>query len=108
MTRHHSRRRAFVWVLALALALPPMTAACGKSVGETIDDATITARVKTALLNDPQVSGLRIDVDTAKGVVTMSGIVRSAAEEQRAIQLARQVDGVRDVRSTLQVNPAGA
>jgi osmotically-inducible protein OsmY len=80
-------------------------AGCGRTVGETIDDATITARVKTALLNDPDVAGLRIDVDTAKGVVTMSGVVRSQNEVQRAIQIARNVGGVVDVRSTLQVNP---
>lgn len=94
-------RRLAAWLLLIPLAL----AACGKTVGETIDDATITAKVKTLLLNDPQVGGLRIDVDTALGVVTMSGTVKSAAEEQRALQLARGVDGVREVKSTLQVNP---
>ena len=46
--------------------------------------------MKTALLNDPQVGGLKIDVDTTKGVVTMSGIVKLAAEAERAVQLARQ------------------
>ena len=90
---------------ACLLALPLLLSACGKSVGETIDDATITAKVKTALLNDPQVGGLRIDVDTTLGVVTMSGTVKSTAEEQHAVQLAHAVDGVRDVKSTLQVNP---
>jgi len=86
--------------------IPFLFAACGKSIGETIDDATITTRVKTALLNDPQVAGLKIDVDTTLGVVTMSGVVRSRNEEQRAVQLARGVPGVKDVRSTLQVPPS--
>ena len=97
--------RLTVRLLAGALVLALVSVACGKSIGETIDDATITARVKTILLNDPQVGGLRIDVDTSLGVVTMSGTVKSQAEEQRAIQLARSVTGVRDVKSTLQVNP---
>jgi hyperosmotically inducible periplasmic protein len=88
------------------LVLPLTFAACGKSVGETIDDATLTARVKTALLNDPQVGGLKIDVDTSLGVVTLSGIVKSPTEEQRAVQLAKQTPGVKDVKSTLQVNSA--
>jgi hyperosmotically inducible protein len=79
-------------------------AGCGKTVGETIDDATITAAVKTALLNDPQVGGMKIDVDTTKGVVTMSGIVKSKAEEMRAVELARQTPGVKDVKSTLQIS----
>jgi hyperosmotically inducible protein len=91
-------------MLAVLVMLPLVLGACGKSVGETIDDATITARVKTALLNDPQVGGLKIDVDTTLGVVTMSGVVKNRAEEQRAVQLARQVPGVRDVKSTLQVD----
>lgn len=89
----------------MLIIVPLLVSACGKTVGETIDDATITARVKTILLNDPQVGGLRIDVDTSLGVVTMSGTVKSQAEEQRAIQLARSVTGVKDVKSTLQVNP---
>jgi hyperosmotically inducible periplasmic protein len=92
------------WVLAVVLVLPLVLSACGKTVGETIDDATITARVKTALLNDPQVGGLKIDVDTTLGVVTMSGVVKNRAEEQRAVELARKVSGVRDVKSTLQVD----
>jgi osmotically-inducible protein OsmY len=93
------------WLLALTLLGPIALTGCGKTVGETIDDATITARVKTALLNDPDVGGLAIDVDTSLGVVTMSGVVKSPAEEQRAVAVARRVGGVRDVRSTLQVSP---
>lgn len=90
---------------ALMLVAPLLLSACGKSVGETIDDATITTRVKTALLNDPNVGGLKIDVDTFKGVVTLSGAVNSKAEEQQAIALARKIGGVTSVKSTLQVNP---
>jgi len=90
-------------LLAIVLVVPLLAGACGKSVGETIDDATITTRVKTALLNDPIVGGLRIDVDTFKGVVTLSGGVKSRQEEQTAIALARKVGGVIDVKSTLQI-----
>jgi osmotically-inducible protein OsmY len=79
-----------------------VTTACGKSVGETIDDVTITTRVKTALLNDPDVAGMKINVDTFKGVVTLSGQVETPAEEQKAMQLARGISGVVDVKSTLQ------
>jgi osmotically-inducible protein OsmY len=78
--------------------------ACGKTIVESIDDGTITAGVKTALLNDPQIGGLRIDVETTQGVVTISGSVKSKAEEMRAIELARQTPGVKDVKSTLQVS----
>lgn len=92
--------------LAGAATLP--AAGCGKTVGDTIDDATITTRIKTALLNDPDVGGLKIDVDTFKGVVTLSGAVKSTAEQQKAIAIARRMDGVRDVKSTLQIEEAGS
>src|SRR6187549_1765267 len=93
--------------LALALVLTaPLTAACGKTVGETIDDTTITTRVKTAMLNDPAVGGLRIDVDTFKGVVTLSGRVKSQSEHDQAVALARRVNGVSEVKDALQIIPA--
>ena len=98
-------RRLTVLMLALTLLAPLLAAACGKSVGETIDDATITTRVKTSLLNDPDVGGSRIDVDTFKGVVTLSGRVKSKEEETKAVALARKIDGVTDVKSTLQIQP---
>jgi osmotically-inducible protein OsmY len=92
-------------LLILLLVAPPLVAACGSTriVNTAPDDATITARVKTVLLNDPQIGATKIDVSTSKGVVTVSGTVKSQAEEARAVQLAHQVAGVRDVRSTLQV-----
>ena len=94
-----------VILLLVTLLAPLLLTACGKSVGETIDDATITTRVKTSLLNDPVVGGLRIDVDTFKGVVTLSGRVKSKDEEAQALALARKIGGVADVKSTLQVQP---
>jgi hyperosmotically inducible periplasmic protein len=98
-------RRALAVVLALILIAPLLVTACGKSVGETIDDGTITTRVKTALLNDPDVAGLKIDVDTFKGVVTLSGGVKSATERDKAVAIARKISGVTDVKSTLQIQP---
>lgn len=92
--------------LALVLAAPLFTA-CGKTVGQTIDDTTITTRVKTSMLNDPAVGGLRIDVDTFKGAVTLSGRVKSQAEKDQAIALARRVTGVTEVKDNLQIVPEG-
>ena len=101
--RKHSA--ATVLLLAVTLIAPMLLTACGKSVDETVDDATITTRVKTSLLNDPDVATLRIDVDTFKGVVTLSGAVKSVAERDKAIALARKIGGVTDVKSTLQIQP---
>ena len=100
------RKLSCYYRLVLALVLAGfVTAACGKTVGETIDDTTITTRVKTAMLNDPNVGGLRIDVDTFKGVVTLSGRVKSQAEHDQALALARGVSGVTEVKDALQVQP---
>src|SRR3970040_2329931 len=90
-------------VVALVFALA--TGACGKTVGEAIDDTTITTRVKTAMLNDPAVGGLRIDGDTFKGVVTLSGRVKSQGERNQAITIARGINGVVEVKDALQVIP---
>jgi osmotically-inducible protein OsmY len=92
-------------VLALLIAAPLATIGCGKTVGETIDDTTITTRVKTAMLNDPGVGGLRVDVDTFKGVVTLSGRVKTQAEKEQAIALARGISGVVEVKDAMQIIP---
>jgi hyperosmotically inducible protein len=74
----------------------------GEAMGQTVDDAAITAKVKSKLLADTLVGGLKIDVDTSGGVVTLSGDnMKSQAEIDQAIKLAREVEGVRDVRSNL-------
>jgi osmotically-inducible protein OsmY len=96
---------ATVLLLVLTLIAPLLLTACGKSVDETVDDATITQRVKTSLLKDTDLATLRIDVDTFKGVVTLSGAVKTAAERDKAIALARKIGGVTDVKSTLQIQP---
>lgn len=67
------------------------------------DDATISTRVKTALLNDPEIGALKIDVNTTQGVVTLSGVARSRAEEQKAVAVAKGIAGVKDVKSNLQI-----
>jgi osmotically-inducible protein OsmY len=88
----------------------PDRRAAGRGVRQdrirAIDDTTITTRVKTAMLNDPAVGGLRIDVDTFKAVVTLSGRVKSQAEHDQAVALARRVNGVSEVKDALQIIPA--
>jgi hyperosmotically inducible protein len=66
-------------------------------------DASITATVKANLLADPDTSGLRIDVDTDKRVVTLSGTVKSEAEKTEAVQIARGVNGVTSVNDRLTI-----
>jgi len=74
-----------------------------RSLGEHIDDATITAEVKTRLLDDPLVKGLKIDVDTREGIVFLTGSVGSQKESARAIEIARATNHVKDVKPNIVV-----
>lgn len=75
-----------------------------KTVGQIVDDQLIVSSIKTKLLADSEVSGLDINVDSDKGVVTLKGVVKSQHEAEKAITLATQVNGVKDVRSKLYVD----
>jgi osmotically-inducible protein OsmY len=92
-----------IHLLLAALVVPLLLSACGHAISTTSDDATITVRVKTALLNEPDVAIARIEVDTFKGVVTLSGTVKSKEDEAKAIAAARRINGVTDVKSNLKI-----
>jgi osmotically-inducible protein OsmY len=77
-----------------------------ESTGEFIDDAAITAKVKAAIFKDPELKVTRINVDTFKGQVQLSGFVASEAERRRAEEVARSVDGVKAVRNDLRLRSA--
>ncbi|MBK8814310.1 MAG: BON domain-containing protein [Methylococcaceae bacterium] len=72
-----------------------------ESTGQYIDDAAITTKVNAKLVEDPVVSALRINVETYKGVVQLSGFANSRAEIEQAETLAKQTEGVRDVRNDI-------
>jgi len=72
-----------------------------RSLGEVMTDSGISLSVKNQLLDDPQVKGLNIDVDTRDGVVFLTGSVGSDSEKLRAIQLAKDTKGVKDVQANL-------
>lgn len=87
-------------IVALALAACASTGQQA-STGEYIDDTVITTKVKTALLNDPVVSGLAVNVETFRGVVQLSGFVKTASERERAVRLTREVGGVKQVKNDI-------
>ena len=66
-----------------------------------ISDASLTAAIKAKLLADATTSGLKITVDTLDGVVTLTGDVRSQAEKDTTVRLARETTGVREVNDRL-------
>jgi hyperosmotically inducible protein len=71
------------------------------STGGYVDDATITAKVKTALLKDDDVKSFEIKVETMKGVVQLSGFVDNSDQKDAAKRDAAAVPGVSDVKNDL-------
>ncbi|WP_296951901.1 BON domain-containing protein [uncultured Massilia sp.] len=87
------------WLAALA-----MVAGCASSApAPAIDDAAITAGVKAAVAADAQLASNDIEVDTAEGIVRLSGFVSSAEDVATAAAAARTVKGVQSVRNDLRL-----
>lgn len=97
-------------VLAM-LALPvAFVAGCkstpaGESAGDYASDASVTARVKAALLADPGLKSLAVSVATYRGVVQLSGNVNSEEEIQKAVAVSRSVSGVQSINNDLHIKP---
>ena len=92
-----------------AVAVQEATAPVAQGVvatGKAVSDAAITASIKTDLLKDPDLSVLKIDVDTRGGVVTLNGLAGDEAARARAEKMASSVKGVREVRNFLVVKRA--
>jgi hyperosmotically inducible protein len=90
-------------VLLAALALALAGCAANETAGEAIDDAALTARVKAAFVADKKVSALNIRVESDRGEVHLSGVARDSDEMRQAVQVARNVRGVRSVRNDIVV-----
>lgn len=97
----------FTQMVAVALMVTLVSACAGSrtqsSTGEYLDDSVITSKVKAKLLEDKEVSGLAVNVETFKGIVQLSGFAKTEAERQKAVQLARSVGGVKDIKNDIQL-----
>ena len=97
--------------LLLALVAALSLAACGnmpgapggptRTAGQAVDDATIGTKVKAAIVKDPELSALKVNVDTTQGNVRLKGEVKNITLRQRAEALARSVEGVKSVDNQL-------
>lgn len=75
----------------------------GTAVSATVGDAAITASVSAGLAKDPELSAVKIDVDTKGGVVSLKGPAPTAAAKSRAEEIAKGVQGVSSVNNLLEV-----
>jgi hyperosmotically inducible protein len=87
-------------VLVAAVSCRSMT---GRSAGEVVDDTTITTAINAKIVEDPDLSYLKINVNSFQGDVTLSGVVPSKAAEERLIKMAKEVKGVKSVTSNLKI-----
>ena len=76
----------------------------GETTGQYVDDATVTAKVKTAIATDVGIkAAANVNVETSHGVVQLSGFAASDDQASRAVQAAKKVAGVRSVRNDIRV-----
>lgn len=100
--------RPFI-VLAMVMMTVTTISACtshsrtSETTGQYVDDATITSKVKAAILGEPGLSVVDIGVETYKGVVQLSGFVNTAQAKAHAGEIAANVSGVKSVRNNLVV-----
>jgi osmotically-inducible protein OsmY len=90
-------------VLLMATALGCASTAKQEGTGEYVDDTVITSKVKAAIFNEPTLKSAEINVETFKGVVQLSGFVSSQAAENRAVEVARTVGGVKSVKNDMRL-----
>ena len=96
-------------LLALALTMGGLAAcqaASGKAASQAMDDASVTADVQRKLTSDRMANFTRVDVDTNRGVVQLSGTVETSEQKARAEYLAKQATGARRVHNNLRVQTA--
>lgn len=105
------KRSLLQLTLIAVLGIPAtgvLLAACSatssqRSVGEYTDDAGISTRVKLALANTPGVKATEVQVETYRGVVQLSGFADSAEMARAAVEAARRVSGVREVKNDIRL-----
>ncbi|HZY18042.1 MAG TPA: BON domain-containing protein [Ramlibacter sp.] len=88
-------------VLAGCAGMPGGQGGPTRTAGQAVDDATIGTRLKAAYAADPELSALKINVDTTQGVVRLRGEVKSVALRRKAEEAARKIEGVKSVENML-------
>jgi osmotically-inducible protein OsmY len=92
-----------IFTIVLASVWGCGSTATTEGTGEYVDDSVITAKVKAAILDDSTLKVNEINVETFKGVVQLSGFVKSQADIDKAAQVARGVAGVKSVKADLRL-----
>lgn len=102
------RKNTFMLSAAFALSLGLSAAAHAETTGQYIDDATITTKVKAALLQDEQLKDTSISVETDKANVHLTGMVSTKSQANEAVRVANQIGGVKGVLDHIAVRGSQA
>ena len=102
MTRLN-RFTAFFLIVLLAFFVGCASTPKQSGTGEYIDDTVITTKVKAAIFNEPTLKSAEINVETFKGVVQLSGFVTSPEAQNKAVVVARGVNGVKSVKNDMRL-----
>lgn len=104
MKQLNNRFFAFLLIVLMAFFLGGTSAlAEEETAGEYLDDSIITTKVKKAIFDEPGLKSSEIKVETFKGVVQLSGFVSSQNDIDRAVEVAREVEGVKSVKNSMEV-----
>jgi osmotically-inducible protein OsmY len=103
MTNITRKLATIAGVLLMAMTLGCASTRTQEGTGEYVDDTVITSKVKAAILNEPTLKSAEINVETFKGVVQLSGFVSSQAAENKAVEVARTVGGVKSVKNDMRL-----
>jgi osmotically-inducible protein OsmY len=98
-----NRTTAFLAAAVLAALVGCAETSTRESTGQYVDDTVVTTRVKTAILREPTLKSAEINVETYKGVAQLSGFVAGQAAINRAVEVARHVDGVQSVKNDMRL-----
>ena len=97
--------RSLVLLVLLQFLLAGCTTLTGETAGQSIDDTVLTSEIKARLGNEKLINSTRVSVKTERGVVYLTGAVTTSEERNKAIQITKDVKGVRDVVDHLDVRP---
>jgi osmotically-inducible protein OsmY len=94
---------SFILAVLLVSTLGCASTSKQEGTGEYVDDSVITTKVKAAIFNEPSLKVAEINVETFKGTVQLSGFVRSRADVDKAVEVARGVKGVTSVKNDMRL-----
>ncbi|MBK7059851.1 MAG: BON domain-containing protein [Rubrivivax sp.] len=97
------RLSTFILMLVLASFLGCASTPKQEGTGQYFDDTAITAKVKAAVLGESTLKSAEINVETFKGVVQLSGFVSSQADINKAVEVARNIGGVKSVKNDMRL-----